>query len=235
MRILGTICARGGSKGIKNKNIRTLYKKPLIAHSIEALKAWGKANRIVCSTDSEQIKKISNEYGAETPFIRPAELATDSASKLSVWQHMVKFCEKEENNKYDFIVDLDPTSPLRLVKDIDNGFEKLKKFDADIIFSVYKADKNPYFNMIELDENNYAHLCKTPKEYVTSRQQSPKVYSLNASIYILKRDFLIQTSNILSGKCIIYEMSDFSIDIDREIDFEFIEFILNKGLFKFDF
>ena len=236
MRILGTICARGGSKGIKNKNIRLLLGKPLIAHSINALKSWGKADRLICSTDSMEIQKIAQKYGAEIPFIRPAELATDKADKHSVLQHALKFCEEQENVKYDYIVDLDPTSPLRTVKDIDLSFNKLiNNPEADLIFSVFKAHKNPYFNMVELDSKGYAYLCKTPEKVIVARQFAPIVYSMNASIYIYRRRSLIGTSNLFSGKSIIHEMSDLTIDIDIESDFEYIEFIVKKGLFKFDY
>ena len=235
MKILGTICARGGSKGIKNKNIRMLLGKPLIAHSIETLKAWGEADRIVCSTDSQEIQKIARDYGAEAPFTRPKELATDTAGKLEVLKHMLKFCEDEEDSKYDYIVDLDPTSPLRFVKDIERAFEKIIKINADLILSVYRAHKNPYFNMIELDTEGYAQICKKPKSNLMSRQQAPQVYAVNASIYIYKRDYLVNINNLLEGKVVIYEMPDYSIDIDRPIDFDFIEYIINKGVFNFDY
>ena len=235
MKILGTICARGGSKGIKNKNIRMLLGKPLIAHSIETLKAWGGADRIVCSTDSQEIQKIARDYGAEAPFTRPKELASDTAGKLDVLKHMLIFCEDEENLKYDYIVDLDPTSPLRLVKDIENAFKRLIEINAGLIISVYRAHKNPYFNMIELDNDGFAQICKRPGSNLMSRQQAPQVYAVNASIYIYRRDYLVNISNLLEGRVGIYEMPDYSIDIDRPIDFEFIEFIVKRGVFKFDY
>ncbi len=235
MRILGTICARGGSKGIKNKNIRLFLGKPLIYYSIQALKEWGKCDRIIFSTDSEEIKKIAVEYGAEAPFLRSNELATDDASKIDVWKHIISYCEKEEHNVYDYIVDLDPTSPIRLLKDIEESYQKIIKKDADIIFSVYPCQKNPYFNMVEIDEDGYAKLCKKPNNAVFSRQKAPEVYSLNASIYIIKRDFLKKMNTLYSGKAIVYKMSDISIDIDREIDFKFLEFLIKNGEFKFDY
>ncbi len=234
MKILGTICARGGSKGIKNKNIRLLNNKPLIAYSIEALKSWGKADRIICSTDSDEIQKIARQYGAETPFKRPAELATDTAGKLDVIKHLVNFCENQDKLKYDYIVDLDPTSPLRSIKDIEESFSNIQKSDSDLIFSVYEAHKNPYFNMVELDNLGYAHLCKSLSKTILTRQKAPKVYSMNASIYIYKRDFLINTSSLFAGKCIIHEMPTYSIDIDDQSDFDFIEYLIHKGGFKFD-
>ncbi len=236
MKILGTICARGGSKGIKNKNIRPLLGIPLIAHSILTLKSWGKADKIICSTDSKKIQEIAKRYGAEIPFTRPDYLATDDADKHGVLIHALNFCEKMENVKYDYIVDLDPTSPLRTVKDLESAFRKLIEKEGDLIFSVYKSQKNPYFNMVELNEQGHATLSKKLNKTIVARQQAPIVYSMNASIYIYKREALINHEYLFSNnKIIIHEMPDFTIDIDREIDFNFIELILKKGLFKFDY
>lgn len=233
MKILGTICARGGSKGVKDKSIRNLAGKPLIAYTIEYLKRWGKAERIVCSTDSERIADIAKKYGAEIPILRPSELATDTASKIDALKHIVEFCEKQDNSKYDIIVDLDLTAPLRKKIFLEEAFEKFLKSDANNLYSVNKARKNPYFNMIELDEKGYAHLSKQGN--VVRRQDAKLVYEMNASIYIYKRDFLLNTNSVHSNKTIIYEMPDIaSIDIDNEIDFLFIEFLLNNEVFKFD-
>lgn len=233
MKILGTICARGGSKGVKNKNIRELAGKPLIAYTVEYFKKWGKADRIICSTDSEKIADIAQKYGAEIPFIRPKKLASDTASKIHVLQHIVKFCEKQDKTKYDIIVDLDPTAPLRKQKFLKEAYKKFTNSDADNLYSVCKARKNPYFNMIELDEKGYAHLCKDST--VFRRQDAKPVYELNASIYIYERDFLLNTNKLHSDKTIIYEMPDIaSTDIDSEIDFLFVAYLLKKGVFKFD-
>jgi len=233
MKILGTICARGGSKGVKNKNIRPLAGKPLIAHTIEYFKKWGKANRIVVSTDSKKIAETAKKYEAEIPIMRPPELARDNSFKLHVLQHILKVCEQQDKTKYDIIVDLDPTAPLRKQKYLNEAFNKFKKSNANNMYSVNKARKNPYFNMVELDKKGYAHLCK--KSNVIRRQDAKPVYEMNASIYIYKRDFLLKTDTLHSDKTIIYEMPDIaSIDIDSETDFMFVEFLLKKEVFKFD-
>jgi CMP-N,N'-diacetyllegionaminic acid synthase len=233
MKILGTVCARKGSKGVKNKNIISLAGKPLIAYTIEYLKNWKKLDKLVCTTDSEKIAEIAKQYGAEIPYIRPSELATDNAPKLKVIQHVLKFCEQQDKIKYDIIVDLDPTAPLRKKKFLDEAFNKFLECNADNLYSVCKARKNPYFNMVELDNNGYAHLCK--KSNTVRRQDAPSVYEINASIYIYKRDFLINTNTLHSDKTIIYEMPDItSVDIDRELDILYIEFLLKSGVFKFD-
>ena len=233
MRILAIICARGGSKGIKNKNIRPLLGKPLIAYTIEYLKKWGKGDKIVCSTDSDEIATIARKYGAEIPCMRPPELAIDTAPKLPVLQHILKICEQQDNTTYDVIVDLDPTAPLRKLIFIQEAFQKFIKSDVYNLYSVSKARKNPYFNMVELDEKGYAHLCK--KSDATRRQDAKAVYELNASIYIYHRDFLLRAHSIHSDKTIIYEMPEIaSIDIDREIDFLFIEYLIKNEVFIFD-
>ena len=233
MKILGTICVRGGSKGIRNKNIRILAGKPLTAYTIEFLKKWGKADRIVCSTDSEKIAEIAEQYGVEVPCLRPPELADDKASKLSALKHIVQFCEQQENSEYDTIVDLDPTAPLRKKIHLDEAFKQFIENNANNLYSVCRAHKNPYFNMIEVDKNGYSHLCKPSN--VIRRQDAPAVFEMNASIYIYNRDFLLKTNTIHSNKTIIYEMPEItSVDIDSEIDFLFIEFLLEKGVFKFD-
>ena len=233
MKILGTICARGGSRGVKDKNIRDLVGKPLVAHTIEYFKKWDKTDRIVCSTDSKRIAEVAKKYGAEIPCMRPRELARDNTFKLHVLQHIVKFCEKQDDTKYDIIVDLDPTAPLRKRSFLKEAFKKFIESEANNLYSVRKARKNPYFNMVELDKNGYAHLCK--ESNVVCRQEAAVVYEINASIYIYNRDFLLNTDTLHSDKTIIYEMPDIaSIDIDSELDFNYVEYLIKSGVFKFD-
>jgi len=235
MRILGTICARGGSKGVKNKNIREIDGKPLIYYTIEIMKKWGKANRIIVSTDSPEIVEIVNKYGAETPFLRPAELASDNAPKIPVIKHALKFCEEEEGNKYDLVVDLDPTSPIRTTRDIDGALQQFLDTKADVLYSVTEAKKNPYFNMVELDDNGNAHLSKALKGEFFRRQDTPKVYAMNGSIYIYNRDYLSEANSLHCDNEKVYIMDEISsIEIDREIDFKFIEYLLKSGVFKIE-
>lgn len=229
MKILITICARKGSKRVKNKNMRDLMGKPLIAHTIETAKKWGRAHRIIVSTDSDEIAEISREYGAEVPFMRPDELASDTAPKLPVIQHAVKYLEDEENEKFDLIVDLDPTSPLRTVEDLENAYNIMIQKDSINLFSVCLARKNPYFNMVELDDNGYAHLSKKLENPVFRMQDTPKVYELNASIYMYWKKHLFDMDSVINDGSIIYEMQDErSIDIDSEVDFKMVEFFI-KG------
>ncbi|MCC3646344.1 acylneuraminate cytidylyltransferase family protein [Cytobacillus oceanisediminis] len=229
MKILAVICARGGSKGVPNKNIRLINGKPLIAYTIEMAMEYTNFDRVIVSTDSPDIAKIAEQYGAEVPFLRPKELSLDTSPKIPVLQHAVNFLHEHENEKYDLIVDLDPTSPLRIVQDIDNCINKMHKYKPNIVFSVTKAKKNPYFNMVE-EKDGKVFLSKQLNHPVTRRQDAPAVFELNASIYVYKTDFLLSTNTIFSDNSMAVEMPEYrSIDIDRPIDFEFIEFLMRKG------
>lgn len=235
MNILGTICARGGSKGVPNKNIRNIGGKPLIYYTISVMKKWGQASKIITSTDSPEIARIANEYGAETPFLRPKELATDTAPKIPVIQHALKFCEEHYKTKYDVVVDLDPTAPIRTVNDLDKALEKFIQTKAQVLYSVTVAKKNPYFNMVELDENGNACLSKSLGSEFFRRQDAPIVYAINGSIYIFDRNFLINSKSLHCEREKVYVMDEIaSVDIDREIDFKFIEFLITSGYFHFD-
>ena len=154
MSTLCVIGARGGSKGVPGKNIRLLAGKPLIAWSIEQARSSPLIDHVVVSTDDEEIAKISKNYSAEVPFKRPASLASDKAGKWEVWQHALKECEKFYNKNFDIYVDLDCTSPIRDVEDINQAIKKYKQSNLDAIFSVCESRKNPYFNMVEYNQNN---------------------------------------------------------------------------------
>jgi CMP-N,N'-diacetyllegionaminic acid synthase len=229
MRILATICARGGSKGVPNKNIRLLNGKPLIAYTIECAKKYTKFDRIIVSTDSPKIAEIAKQYGADVPFLRPKELATDTSPKIPVLQHAVRYLEQEENDRYDLIVDLDPTSPLRTVEDIENCVNKMIEKNPNVVFSVTPAHKNPYFNMVE-EKDGKVYLCKKLDAPITRRQDAPTVYAMNASIYVYKKDFLLNTDSVFSDNTMAVVMpEERSIDIDRPIDFEFVEFLMKRN------
>ena len=236
--ILCTICARGGSKGVKNKNIRHLCSKPLIAYTIEQALAWGKADKVVVSTDSPDIANVARTYGAQVPFMRPARLATDNAPKLDAIRHAVAESEKYFGQVYDIIVDLDATSPFRKSYDLDRCLEKFLKTRAQTLFSVVTAHKNPYFNMVEISRSGFAVLCKKPRLGVVRRQEAPAVFEMNASIYFYRRDYLMDKDNRtpISSRSAVYLMDQVSsYDIDRELDFKFAEFLIGEGVLNGEF
>jgi len=232
-KILLTIAARGGSKGVKNKNIRDLCGKPLIAYSIDQAKRWGKADKIICSTDSPDIASIAKKNGIEVPFMRPAELAGDLVGKIEVLRNAWLMSEKIYGEKYDVLIDLDATAPIRKISDIEGAYNLFIEENPKTVFSVTHSRRNPYFNMVEALPDGSVSLVKKLDSSIKRRQDAPKVFDLNASIYVYSRDYLLdeKTTIAISDRSLVWIMDDLSaIDIDAEIDFQFIEFLIKKGL-----
>lgn len=224
------ISARGGSKGVANKNIRPLLGKPLIAWSIEQALACPEIERVVISTDSPAIAEVARAAGAETPFMRPSELANDSAGKWGVWQHALVTCEAYYGAPIELFVDLDCTSPLRDVCDISNAIAQFRKSDVDAVFTICEARKNPYFNMLE-EEDGILRISKKLSKPIVRRQDAPPVFEHVASIYVLSPDYLRHGTGLLSGRTHGYNIGTAkSPDIDTEVDFEFVEYLMKKRL-----
>lgn len=233
--ILVTVCARGGSKGVPDKNVREVGGEPLIAHTIRQARNWERTTDLVVSTDSEDIASVAADHGARVPFMRPAELATDEAPKLPVIQHALDEMESRTGRTYDYLVDLNTTAPIRLVSDIEDCFQRVSESDAHNAYTVTEADRNPYFNMVELDENGYARVSKPPGESITRRQDAPTVYAMNASVYVYERDHLVETDAIHSDRTAVSEMPpERSADIDRPIDLAFVRFLIDEWGVDYD-
>ena len=235
MNLLVTICARGGSKGIPGKNIRQLGGRPLIAYSIEIGRRFaGKFDgTIALSTDSEEIKNVAEVAGLSTDYLRPEEFATDHAGKLEVIRDLLFYEEKRLNTRFDYILDLDVTSPMRTLEDLEKAFSDfLSNENALNLFSVNPAARNPYFNMVEEQENGFYGLVK--KGHFLTRQSAPKVYDLNASFYFYRRKFFDQKEmKTINDHSLIYVMPHICFDLDHPVDFEFMEFLVTTG--KLDF
>jgi len=226
-----TICARGGSKGVKNKNIRDLHGMPLIAYSILQAKECGIFDCIAVSSDSEDILSAAGKWGANHLIKRPDELATDQAAKLPVIKHCFIEAERIAGHSFDVIVDLDATSPLRNPKDICQCVQLLEQRGASNVITGAPARRSPYFNLVELDAQNVARLSKALDTPVVRRQDAPKCYDMNASIYVWRREILLNSSSIFNDKTLLHVMpEERSIDIDSELDFEFVEFLLRKRI-----
>ena len=229
MNILCTICARSDSKGLKNKNVKMINGIPLVAHSIIQAKKSRAFDKIVVSTDSKKIQKIARFYEAECWFLRPKYLASGTIAKLPVIKHLLLESEKKFNTKFDIIMDLDVTSPLRLIKDIKNSFKQFLKNKSINMVSVCKSHKNPYFNMIELKNNHYEKVKKFKNINFFTRQKSPVVYDMNASIYLWKRKALVKDYKIINKHTSIFIMpKKRSIDIDTKDDFDYVKFLMSK-------
>jgi CMP-N,N'-diacetyllegionaminic acid synthase len=229
MKNICIICARNGSKRLKKKNFKKLFGKPLIYHTINQAIKSKIFDHIIFSTDSEILRKLAIKYGAESWFLRPKKLASDKAAKIPVIRHAVLEAEKKFKTNFDYIFDLDVTSPLRNVSDIKNSFKLFLKSKKDMLISGNKARKNPYFNMVEFKENKSLKLAKQPRRYYVRHQDAPVVYELNASIYIWKKESLFKQVGPFCKKTFFYEMPyNKSIDIDNLSDFRMVEFFGKK-------
>ena len=230
MNRLCTICARGGSKGVTNKNIKLLLGKPLIAHTIIQAKKSGLFNYVAVSSDSEEILSVAKVWGADVLIKRPDELATDQAAKLPVIRHALKAVEQQTGQKFHIHVDLDATSPLRHIADIEGAVKMLEsnKEIANVITGA-PARRSPYFNLVELNAEGYVELSKELSTSIVRRQDSPKCYDMNASIYVWRREVLLAEEKVILPKTALYEMpEERSIDIDSPLDFDFVEFLAFK-------
>jgi len=223
--ILCVIPARGGSKGLPGKNIKLLAGKPLIAYSIEQAKGSKYIDRVIVSTEDEQIAEVAGKFSAEVPFKRPLELAEDDSSMMDVLLHAVTWMEEEAQFKFDVLVLLHATTPLRETEDIDKCIELLVDENADNVFSVAEAFRNPYFNMVEVTADNEIRLVKDA--HFSTRQSAPKVFDMNASIYVWWKDVFKKEKGLFLKKTRIYPMPrERSVDIDEPLDFRIAEMLL---------
>jgi len=228
MNSVCTICARGGSKGVPNKNIKLLNGIPLIVYTIQQAFESKLFSRIIVSTDSQKIASIAIDAGAECWFLRPKYLSTDKASKLDAIRHAVTKAEKKFNTSYDFVFDLDATSPLRKVSDIKNAFRYFIKSESSNLITATPARKNPYFNMVE-HSGDRIKLVKSVQGSMLpqSRQVARLVYDMNASIYIWKRASLFKNVKLINKDTVLYEMpEERSVDIDTMIDWYLVELLM---------
>ena len=227
---LCTICARGGSKGVKGKNVRMMLGKPLIAYSIEQAQASGMFDAIAVSSDSAQILEIASAFGVDHLVKRPAELATDTAAKLPVIRHCVTEVERVRGQTFNTLVDLDATSPLRSIQDIQNAVSLLEISGCSNVITAMPARRSPYFNLVEVDSNNAVTLSKPLATALVRRQDAPKCYDMNASIYVWQRKVLFDALTLFNSDTGLYVMpEERSIDIDSELDYLFVDFLMSHA------
>ena len=218
MKRLCSICARGGSKGVVNKNIREISGKPLIVHTIEQAQNSGCFEYISVSSDSKEILDISLEAGADFAINRPQELALDTSAKLPVIQHCVKTTEELIDYTFDTLVDLDATSPLRNEEDIVNSIDMLETSNSLNLITASLSRRSPYFNIVELNQDGYVTRSKELEKSIIRRQDSPKCYDMNASIYVWKKKNFFMHQKVLLEDTILYKMpEERSIDIDLSL------------------
>ena len=224
--ILAIIPARGGSKGVLRKNIREVAGKPLIAWSIETAKQSKYIDRLILSSDDEEIIEIAKVWGCEVPFVRPVELAGDDVPGIEPVVHALNVLPK----KYDYVVLIQPTSPLRTAQDIDGCIERCVYKLANACVSVTETEKSPYWTYVLDVEGCMQPLIDTGK-LISQRQDLPNVYVLNGAVYVANSKWLLKTKTFITAETLAYPMDKLnSIDIDDELDLKLAEVLLLQGV-----
>ncbi len=236
MNILFTICGRAGSKGIRNKNVKDFLGYPLPFYTASAIDLYREANPeahcdIALNTDSGELENLFKErLNFEVELIkRSPELAQDNTPKIPVILNTYQEVLKKRGIAYDMIVDMDITSPLRTLSDVEALIDKKAQTDADVVFSVTDSRRNPYFNMVKKGENGFERVIKSQ---FNARQEAPEIYDMNASLYVYSPEFLESGKGIFDGRCEVIHMRDTAVlDLDHETDFEFMS-VIAEHLFK---
>lgn len=222
------ICARGGSKGVPNKNIRPLLGSSLLERSIKIAKELKNVSRIIVSTDSKKIADLSTKAGAEVPFMRPKNLALDDSPEWLVWRHAIEFLNKEKE-RFDGLIVIPPTAPLRKSSDVERCIQYYEDNKFDIIITVADSYRNPYFNMVKIDNNGFASTVIQYNKKIHRRQDSPKVYDMTTIAYVVNPNYVINNDGIFSGNVGSIKIPvERSLDIDTMYDFHLAKFILSK-------
>lgn len=229
--ILITICARGGSKGIPGKNIKPVGRHPLLWYTAVIARRFAEKHNaeIVVSTDSEEIKRVAAEAGVATDYSRPACLANDTCGKPDAIKDAMLHAERKNSKVYDYVIDLDVTSPIRTLSDVEECVRLLsERPEALTIFSVNPCGRNPYFNMVEEKGDGFYGVVLGGK--YTTRQSAPKVYDMNASIYVYRRSALMcDTPRAVTPKSLVYVMDHICFDLDEPADYDYLAYLLDTG------
>ncbi|WP_276947881.1 acylneuraminate cytidylyltransferase family protein [Acetatifactor muris] len=236
MRILFTICGRAGSKGIRNKNIKLFVGKPLPYYTLSAIDLYLEKHGenecdIVVNSDSQELLSMMSSSGIRPVELieRNRELGGDTISKIDVMHNCLDIMQGRKKYEYDTVVDLDITSPLRRIIDIENLIETHIRTRADVTTSVVMARRNPYFNQLKRTEKGFRKVCASN---FTARQQAPDIYDMNASLYAYCPEYLRSGRQVLDGYVEVIEMYDTGIlDLDHENDLELME-VIAEYLFK---
>ncbi len=224
--VLGLIPARGGSKGIPGKNIAPVAGRPLLAWTIEAAHASGRVSRLIVSTDDQSIADVARQYGAEVPFLRPAELAQDDTPGIEPVLHAVRWVEENEGYRPEYVMLLQPTSPFRSSEDILAAVELAQGRQADSVVSVCLAHHHPFWTKSLDGDGRMQEFIKLDRPYL-SRQNLPDAYALNGAIYLVRREVLLAQRNFYGNVTYGYVMpAERSIDIDSPWDLYLADLVM---------
>lgn len=229
VRSVAFIFARGGSKGVLRKNVKLLAGKPLIAYAIEVGRQTPGIETVIVSTDDKEIAELAIQYGAEVPFMRPAELASDTSSEWLAWRHAIQWFQ-DNRGKFDLFVSLPATSPFRAVQDVRDCMDAvLNDPFADIAITITPANRSPYFNMVKADDQEYMRLVIDASQTVVRRQDAPKIYDITTVAYAARPSFILNANSLFAGKVrSVVVPQDRALDIDTPFDFMVAEIIAER-------
>ena len=227
MKAIAVIFARSGSKGLPGKNIRPLCGKPLIAWSIEHALAIKRIYRVIVSTDSEEIASVARAYGAEVPFIRPADLARDNSPEWLAWRHALNYLRQSDGVLPEAMVSVPTTAPMRLPIDIENCLDEYEKGDADMVITVTDAHRSPYFNMVKMNMDGTVGLVIPPQSTIIRRQDAPAVFDMATVAYVARPEFVMSHNSSFEGRVrAVHVPAERAIDIDTLLDFRIAECLM---------
>jgi CMP-N,N'-diacetyllegionaminic acid synthase len=229
--MLCTICARGGSKGVVGKNARDLLGKPMLVWTIEQARESGLFEAIAFSSDSDSLLATASKAGADILVKRPDAMATDTAPKLPAIRHCLEHAIAQTGTSPDIFVDLDVTSPLRLPSDIGGAVRLLQKSGARSVITGALAHRSPYFNLVEARADGTVDLSKPANPPIVRRQDAPRCYDMNASIYVWHVAAFLDNPVVFYPDTRLFEMpEERSVDIDSDLDFTLVELLLRRRL-----
>jgi N-acylneuraminate cytidylyltransferase len=223
------VCARGGSKGLPGKNVRPLGGKPLIAWAIESARAveGNRVERVIVSTDSDEIADAARAAGAEVPFRRPAELARDDSPEWLVWRHALAYLAESDGAPPDALLVVPPTAPLRSSTDLGKCLDEFARGDADVVITVTDAHRNPYFNMVRENADGSVGLVIPADGAVRRRQDAPPVYDMTTVAYVARPEFVMTKDGLFAGRLRhVHVPVERALDIDTPLDFKIAECLL---------
>jgi len=228
MHVIAAVFARGGSKGVPDKNLRLLAGRPLVAHAVEQAAACRGVDRVVVSTDSPEIAAVARAAGAEVPWLRPAELSGDDAREWDAWQHLLAWLA-ERSETPDRLLVVPCTAPLRHVADLEACVEASRPDGVDVVLSVSPSHRNPWFNMVTRAADGTCALVLEPERRIHRRQDAPPTYDVGTVAFVVDPAYVVRATSLYDGQVIAVEVPpERSLDIDTETDLAFAEFLLAR-------
>ena len=229
MKYVAFVFARGGSKGVPGKSLRKVAGKSLLQRAIETAVATPEITRVIVSTDSNEIAEAAVDHGAEVPFMRPAELATDESPEILSWRHALRELETLEGKAPEAMVSIPTTAPLRVPEDVSGCIKVFESKAADLALVTAVSSHNPYFNMVEVQGNQGLQVPMFSRKYIFRRQDAPVVHGLTTVAYVARTEYVFGCQSLFDGNVYSYEVDiSRSLDVDTEFDLEIASILLNK-------